>query len=315
MNNYQFYNLISKEKFNSLNTKEKECFLLENKIFVNNEDYTAAQQKNSIKNYGTDFYARHYMNNALKLEVVDEYLNQTSKYWNIDILVKKISFDLKNAFDNDTKIEILKKYYHYYLDKIKNDPLIEWYFYNSNEDFYKSTFIELSIVNEEDIPFYMAFVHGEYIYFHSNSIFKGWGDLIKHDKILKAIKEVLISYQKNKPIKTEPENNKYRQSTPLYENIFRSYEGQTWFYDTLIEMGAINEENKAQKGVFQTRCQAIFSISECKNKIFKNRLKLKDYIEYLNITYSAKITNNSRLSDGYKYKADVKGYLNLFENK
>jgi len=315
MNNYQFYNLISREKFNSLTTEEKECFLLEKKIFVDSGDYTEAQEKDSIENYGTDFYARHHMNVSLKLEVIDEYLKDTSTYWNIDILIKKISFDLKNAFDYDTKMEILKKYYHYYLDKIKNDPLIEWYFYNSNEDFYKSSFIELSIVNEEDIPFYMKFVHGEHIYFHSNSIFKDWGTLIKHDKILKEIKEVLISPPKKKSIKTESEDNKHKQSTPLNENIFRNYEAQTWFHNTLIEMGAINEDNKAQKGVFQTRCQAIFSISECKNKIFKSQLKLKDYIDYLNAVYSAKITNNSRLSDGYKYKVDVKGYLNLFKDK
>lgn len=313
MNNYQFYNLISKEKFNSLNTKEKECFLLENKIFVENDwDCTEAQIKISIENDGTDFYARHHMNDVIKFEVVDEYLEQTSIYWDIGVLIKKISFDLENAYDYNTKIEILKKNHHYYLNEIKNDPLIEWYFFKSNRDFYESTFIELSLVETEDITFYMDFVFGEHISFHSNSLFKDWSNLVKNDKILKAIKDALIPILKNKneTVKTESEENQYLLSTSFNDEVFRTIKAQHWFNETLKNMGALEEDKKPKKRKFQPICHAIFYSPDCKKKIFRYSLELKDFILFLNKEFNANI--KTKLSNGYLHEAAVEElFLNL----
>jgi len=310
---YQFLNIIKREKYDNFTQDEKEKYLLDSKIYTRREGlnypcYTLPDKNGNI--LIEDFFSVNHVNRVVIKEMTTwfkefeyDWISQFYEYEN------DFEHRIERALDNSDKERIIRNDYVEYSDLLNKDITTENYFSkNAREgDIYDCI---SAFRNEQEVIEYITKKNpslSDMSPFEDCEQIKIWVEILKFLK--KELNKITGSNKEkvNKPKPTTP--------LPFNDGIFRTIEAQTWFYETLIEMGAINEKNKAQKGVFQTRCQAIFSISECKNKIFRNRLKLKDYIEYLNTTYSAKITNNSRLSDGYKYKAEVKGYLNLFKNK
>ena len=314
-NTYPFLNIIKKEKYDNFTEDEKEKYLFDNKIYVPYEDLDHPffnQPNENGKTFRDSFFSSHYVSNIVLREMVDWFVEIGSDFKpEFEGYKERIHSSINRALDNSDKERVIRNEHEKHSDFLSEHHygVEDYYSINTKDgdlyDCIKSYSIDESLVFEYVID---GFPH-----LSTEYAFKDCDEVKYNLEVLKFLKEEMNKITGSK----EEKVLKPKTTTPLPFNdgIFKTIEAQTWFYETLIEMGAINKKNKAQKGVFQTRCQAIFSISECKNKIFRNRLKLKDYIEYLNATYSAKITNNSRLSDGYKYKAEVKGYLNLFKNK
>lgn len=127
-------------------------------------------------------------------------------------------------------------------------------------------------------------------------------------KLLGYLKELQNAYQnsKNNTIKIE--------KVYSYSNtIFTSIEAQQWFQNTLGELNAIDENNKARSG-FQAKANAIFCNSTCKKVIFKYGVLLKDFIVFLNKEYKAGIKAKDKLSDGLNHSTAVENLIQLYKD-
>lgn len=118
------------------------------------------------------------------------------------------------------------------------------------------------------------------------------------------------SGKKNEKIKKN--NNSNLKTYNRY--IFKSKEAETWFNNTLEELGAIDENKKKAKGL-QAKADALFKNLKCKDNIFKYNLLLKTYISFLNKEYRAKIKSDSRLSDGGYHQDKIQELISSYLNK
>jgi len=307
-NTYQFLNIINEKKFSSYSRNEKEKFLIDNKIYIPNDlkdPHWSYKVEYSDESDELMFIAE--LNVLVTKEILRYCKNYTGFMPWYDSYEKSMKRIINMTLDDIDKERIIREQHEKYMSILNANYLTEDYFDNKIEENDMFGCVTIHGIDETTV---VKFITNKHPYLGSDSPFSDCNEIMQSIKILNFLKEEM-----NKIKSPKGKINQNQTTLTFDKNIFRSKESQKWFHETLIEFGAIDEENKAQRGIFQTRCQAIFSISECKNKIFKNRLKLKDYIDYLNAAYSAKIKNNSRLSDGYKYIEDVKGYLNLFINK
>ncbi len=96
-------------------------------------------------------------------------------------------------------------------------------------------------------------------------------------------------------------------------DIFKSIDSQNWFNNTLQELAAIDNENKPERS-FQAICNAVFRDENCKKIIFKNRLPLNKYIQFLNEVYEAQIKSETNLSNPINYVSDVKKLIDTYQN-
>jgi hypothetical protein len=124
-------------------------------------------------------------------------------------------------------------------------------------------------------------------------------------KLLDYLKGLQVDYQitSNVEIKVPLNFNK---------TIFKSYETQQWFEDTLEELNAIDEKKEAKSG-FQAKANAIFTDINCKKVIFKYNILLKDYIAFLNKEYKAGVKAKDKLSDGLNHSTAVEDLIQLYE--
>jgi len=313
-NSYQFLNIINEKKFNKYNHKEKERFLIDNKIYIPREQdlkspYWLYGFKYSNNYEITDWFIELTDINIMFIKEMLRYCEEHGRFQsNYSEYVKRIKRNINLTLDDLDKERVIREEYEKYYGILNSSYLTDDYFDKNIEVDDLFGCITMHGIDETTV---FKYITSKYPYLEDDTPIS---DCVKINKSIKILKFLKIEMGKMKGSYIE-KIDKSKALTNFNDHIFRTKESREWFHDTLIEMGAVDKENRAQKRIFQTRCQAIFSISECKNKIFKNRLKLKDYIEYLNATYSAKITNNSKLSDGYEYKADVKEYLKLFKDK
>jgi hypothetical protein len=124
-------------------------------------------------------------------------------------------------------------------------------------------------------------------------------------KLLDYLKGLQVDYQitNNVEIKVPLNFNK---------TIFKSYETQQWFEDTLEGLNAIDEKKEARSG-FQAKANAIFTDINCKKVIFKYNILLKDYIAFLNKVYKAGVKAKDKLSDGLNHSTAVEDLIQLYE--
>lgn len=94
-------------------------------------------------------------------------------------------------------------------------------------------------------------------------------------------------------------------------NVFKSFYGESFFIESLIELNVISAEGKTKRG-FQAASNAIFKSSKLQENIFKPGVQLKEYIFYLNERFDAQINTSSKLSDGTNYDLRVENYFNNF---
>ncbi|MFI1743256.1 hypothetical protein [Thalassobellus sediminis] len=160
---------------------------------------------------------------------------------------------------------------------------------------------QINIVNKNIFEF-------SYLY----EVLESESNKIYNDKVYEKIIE------KNKLLEThkyyESGNEESKKSTPKFRNdIFISVESQNWFNDALQELAAIDNKNKPERS-FQAISNAIFRDENCKSLIFKNRLSLKKYIQFLNDEYKAEIKNETNLSNHQNYIEDVKDLIKISQN-
>lgn len=306
-NTYRFLNILKKKEIDNFTQEEMEKYLLDNNIYSYYEDltlpYFTSRDENG-QNLLNDFFSITYVNNVVIDEMVDWFENTGSDFnGEFEGITDRIKGILNRALDDDDKKRIIRNEYEKYSNNLNEDPfMVDEYFLKDTQngslsDCICSCTFEINAV--------LDYITEGFPGLRSRTPFMECDHIRFSFEILKFLKKEM-----NKITGSFVENIDNSKPIKNFNNqIFRTKEAQQWFHTTLKEMGAINEENRPQRGIFQTRCQAIFSISECKKHIFKYKLLLRNYIKFLNDSYSAKITNYSKLSDGYDYKSDVKYYL------
>ncbi len=129
------------------------------------------------------------------------------------------------------------------------------------------------------------------------TVLRNWLDGSR--KLIEALKPTIN--QEEVVVKPKEEYN---------SQIFRSNEAQTWFFDTLEELNALDHNSNPKRG-FQAKVSAIFDNKDCKNVVFRYELLLKEYAMFLNNEYDDYIKNTKQLSDGTKYSEKVSELVQL----
>ncbi len=304
-NTYQFLNIIEKEKFDNYTQDEKEKFLIDAKIYILKEDlnqpfYTSPDENGNI--LLDDFDESTYLNNLVLREMVT-WFKEVQSYWVEDYYEYKYDFKnrIKRALDNSDKVRIIRRDYEKYSDMLNNDTSTDNYFSNNTSEGDIHDCIK-AFNNREEVIEYLTnktpFLN-VMIPFEACEQIKIWVE------ILKFLKEEM-----NKTTRSNKEKDiKPKSTTPLHfnDNIFRTIEAKNWFYNTLINMGALEEYNTPKKRKFQPICHAIFYSLDCKKKIFRYNLELKDFILFFNKEYKTNIT--SKLSNGDRHVEEVEELL------
>ncbi len=113
-------------------------------------------------------------------------------------------------------------------------------------------------------------------------------------------------------LKPSISNKEIKIETPKEYNtqIFKTAEAQTWFFNTLEELNALDQSRTPKRG-FQARISAIFNDKDCKESIFRFELLLKEFVAFINNEFDNCIKNDKQLSDGTKYSKKVAELVKL----
>ena len=106
-------------------------------------------------------------------------------------------------------------------------------------------------------------------------------------------------------------NQEKKEAQYFNTNIFKNEDTQNWFNETLDELLAFRPDGAVARA-FQAKCKAIFDDKNCKRYIFKSRLPLQSYIDFLKETYKAKIKAKDKLSSGTLYEEDVRRLIKIY---
>lgn len=103
-------------------------------------------------------------------------------------------------------------------------------------------------------------------------------------------------------------------STPSFNKlIFRSFEAESWFNDTLVDLGAIDKSNKIKKRGLGVKANAIYRNEKCKKSIIIFDLALKDFIMFLNKNYEAEFKDFTKLaSPNTNIEDSVSNLIDIF---
>lgn len=114
-------------------------------------------------------------------------------------------------------------------------------------------------------------------------------------------------------LKPSISNKEIKIETPKEYNkqIFKTAEAQTWFFNTLNELNAIDDNSTPKRG-FQAKASAIYYSNDCKKEVFKYNLSIKEYVHFLNNEFDNIIKNDTKLSDPSNHENTVKDlFLNF----
>lgn len=304
-NTYQFLNIIKKEKYDNFTQDEKEKYLLDSKIYTRREGlnypcYTLPDENGNI--LIENFFSVNHINRVVVKEMTT-WFKEFECDWISEFYEYEHDFKhrIERALDNSDKERIIRNDYEKYSDLLNNDITTENYFSNNARegDIYDCI---SAFRNEQEVIEYITKKNPSLsvmLPFESCEQIKIWVE------ILKFLKEEMNKITDSK----EEKVYKPKSTTPLAFNdeIFRTIEAQNWFYDTLKKMGAIEIGNTPKNRKFQPVCHAIFYSHNCKKKIFRYSLELKEFISFLNKEFNANI--KTKLSNGYLHEAAVEELL------
>ena len=208
----------------------------------------------------------------------------------IPLYLDKTIKEIESSGFQDISSTILNKYIEKYtidvdlLPEVENEELRK--ILKTNDYYQKMPYNEFSEIEFIQAQFYRYGLRTETI------------------KLLDYLKGLQVDYQitNNVEIKVPLNFNK---------TIFKSYETQQWFEDTLEELNAIDEKKEARSG-FQAKANAIFTDINCKKVIFKYNILLKHYIAFLNKEYKAGVKAKDKLSDGVNHSKTVENLIQSF---
>lgn len=276
------------------------------------------------------FFDKEHIDNVIKqtYSMSDYYSNKFKEFFNYDLEIKSNADIYSSILENAVR-ELLKTALPYYKNLSKDEILG---LSDDKLNIVKSK-INYSFQTYHNLIRHIGLNHTPYLEHKAvefissiintinNNIFKSSylyevleneARKIYNDKVYEKIIE------KNKLLEThkyfEVNNEESIKRNPKFrDDIFKTIESQNWFNDTLKELSAIDSENKPQNG-FQAICNAIFRDGICKTLIFKNRLMLKKYIQFLKDEYSAIINSETNLSNPQNYIQDVAELISIYQN-
>lgn len=310
-NTYQFLNLIEEKEFNNYNLREKEKFLIDNKIYLPRESSLEDSHwlydfdYSNIYEISDHFYFITEMNDLFIREILrycEGYGGFLPGYSNYKKRIKRI---INMTLDNIDKEKVIRQEYSKYLDILNANYMTEEYFEKNikENDFYSCA----SNFGIDEMAVY-KFITDKHPYLGDEFPFNECNEIKKCIKILKLLKEELSKIKSSNIEK----NNRPKSITSLSFNdeIFRTIEAQNWFNETLINMGALGRDSNPIKRRFQPVCSAIFYLEECKTNILKYNLELQYFIAFLNKEY--KTTIKSKLSSGINHESEVENHLEKY---
>jgi hypothetical protein len=306
-NTYPFLNIIKKEKYDNFTEDEKEKYLFDNKIYVPYEDLDHPffnQPNENGKTLRDSFFSSHYVSNIVLREMVDWFVEIGSDFkTEFEGYKERIHSNINRALDNSDKERVIRNEHEKHSDFLSEN-------YYSVEDFYS--------INTRDGDLYdcirsysifeslvIEYISDGFPFLSTEYPFKDCDEIKYNLEVLKFLKEEMNKITDSK----EEKVYKPKPITPLPFNdeIFRTIEAQDWFFNTLNKMGGLEESYTPKKRKFQPICHAIFYSLDCKKKIFRYNLELKDYILFLNSEFDTNI--NSKLSIGYRHVDEVEELL------
>jgi len=306
-NTYPFLNIIKKEKYDNFTEDEKEKYLFDNKIYVPYEDLDHPffnQPNENGKTFRDSFFSSHYVSNIVLREMVDWFVEIGSDFKpEFEGYKERIHSSINRALDNSDKERVIRNEHEKHSDFLSEHHygVEDYYSINTKDgdlyDCIQSYSIDESLVLEYVID---GFPH-----LSTEYAFKDCDEVKYNLEVLKFLKKELnkitgsIEEKVYKPKPTTP--------LPFNDEIFRTIEAQDWFFNTLNKMGGLEESYTPKKRKFQPICHAIFYSFDCKKKIFRYNLELKDYILFLNNEFDTNI--NSKLSIGYRHVDEVEELL------
>lgn len=306
-NTYQFLNIIKEEEYDNFIQKEKEKYLIENNIYVPYENLDQPFYNHPDENGNIlleDFFSSHHVNNIVLREMVDWFVEIGSDFkTEFEDYKERIHSNINRALDNSDKVRVIRNEHEKHSDFLseKHYSVEDFYSINTRDgdlyDCIRSFSIYESLVLE--------YISDGFPFLSTEYPFKDCDEIKYNLEVLKFLKEEMnkiTSSNKEKVYKPE-----FTTSLPFNDEIFRTIESQNWFYETLKKMGAIETDNTPKKRKFQPICHAIFYSLDCKKKIFRYNLELKDYILFLNSEFDTNI--NSKLSIGYRHVDEVEELL------
>lgn len=307
-NTYQFLNIIEKEKFDNFTQDEKEKFLLDAKIYIrqpqsvlNQPAFTYPDENGEI--LLDHFFSANYLNDLVRSEMVI-WFEEVGSDFKPEFEGYKETFEviINRALDNSDKERIIRNEYEKISSILHNCLLGDSSFTGNyaEKDMYDCV---ASWSIDEDVVF--EYITEERPFLRSRTPFEECDEVKYNLEILKFLKEEMNNITGSNQEKVYIP----RSTTPLPFNdkIFRTIESQQWFHDTLKSMGALEEDNTPKKRKFQPICHAIYYSDDCKKKIFRYNLELKDFILFLNNEFKTNI--NSKLSTGYRHVGEVEELL------
>jgi hypothetical protein len=209
----------------------------------------------------------------------------------IPLYLNKTIKEIESSGFQNISPTILSKYIEKYNIDLELLPEVE------NEELRK-------ILNTKD--YYQELPYNEFseIEFIQEQFYK-YGLRTETIKLLDYLRSLQVEYQITKNIEIQKPLN-------FNKTIFKSFEAQEWFENTLDELNALDENDKARSG-FQAKANAIFSDSTCKKIIFKYGVLLKDFIIFLNKEYKAGIKAKDKLSDGLNHSNLVEELIQIHQ--
>jgi len=306
-NTYQFLNIIKEEEYDNFTQKEKEKYLIENNIYVpyENLDHPFFNQPDENgKTFRDLFFSSHYVNNIVLREMVDWFVEIGSDFKpEFEGYKERIHSSINRALDNSDKERVIRNEHEKHSDFLSEHHygVEDYYSINTKDgdlyDCIQSYSIDESLVLE--------YISDGVPHLSTEYAFKDCDEVKYNLEVLKFLKKELnkitgsIEEKVYKPKPTTP--------LPFNDEIFRTIEAQDWFFNTLNKMGGLEESYTPKKRKFQPICHAIFYSLDCKKKIFRYNLELKDYILFLNNEFDTNI--NSKLSIGYRHVDEVEELL------
>jgi len=308
-NKFQFSNLISKEDYNNFSDKEKENFLIKNKIYIKLDlNFSEKELKNKIELFGSKFRDLHYINEDVYEEIIEAYLLEKSIHWEIDDIIEQINLELENSLDIKNQKKYLKKSFKKVSKKInKIDLKTNYYSSKKRESNQQLGGVDFKFIVKqyisEDLVLNYLFISNTF--YNDEDVFKQWTKLAKYDKILAFIKKKLNRLSNTSKL----ESTKTIIETDYNFKIFKSLKGETVFFEILRAFKAIDLNENAIDIIFKPVCFSIRE-SEYSKLIFKKGLAKSSYLKYLKEKFNSDIdVTKSKYSTSNKYNSDVDNLL------
>lgn len=323
-----FANKFPNIDLNKLEFIERQTlFLKENIIVKRNVDFSKPYLDSAIRNNKL-IERTHSINPEIYKEIIADFLF-THESLDLDAEIFKINLKVRNALDDEMKINILKKCFEKYLKKINKLDLYYWYNLSDKEfeEYGERNFHHHIQLELKDEYVYM-YLSNEYVSYYKIPPFDQWIKildleyLINHckkdlEKLSSEINQKLLFNTKSlnenhvlNKIEEQKEKEHTENNIKTQENIesnyplvFKNLKSENIFKKFLLHANAVDSNFNAIDRKFFPPCDAFFTVSLeydfKKFNVFKYNVDKQDFVNMINKEFKKNIT---KLSDGKKHQ-------------